>query len=504
MSGEAIPGISAYIHVPFCARKCPYCAFYSLAGEPPENHDRYLDALETELIARSRLLPPGGTNTIYIGGGTPTLLRPQALRRLLRLVHIYLAGERTSEITIEALPSTLTPEKVGIIRRAGVGRVTLGVQSTERAVLEGIARAAELDALPLAIQYLREEGISNIGIDLILGLPGETLAGFRRGLGMLRAWGCAHISAYMLYVEQGTPFAGTRPRLPHALSTRRLYTALCASLRRMGFEHYEVSNFALRDCATDGTMASPAGEVPERSERETGCPVVGRGYACQHNRATWRQESLLGFGPSAVGTLYTRGDVDGVGNVVSVNGVVGGTRRCNHASLDRYCADPLGAYTEERLSPQDIFHETLLLGLRTSDGIPEDLAFAFLGDMGALPKTYNISEPARSIQCDTAASMPHTRMEPPLHSRCASTERCVPSALPETHNMSASARSTQCDTAALPHTRTKLRRKLDGFVRSGLLTHTEGRYRASIRGMLWLDSILVDLFLDEGKSDASN
>jgi len=412
--------------VPFCARKCPYCAFYSLAGEPPENHDRYLDALETELGARSRLLPPGGANTIYIGGGTPTLLRPRALRRLLRLVHIYLAGERTSEITIEALPSTLTPEKAGIIRRAGVGRVTLGAQSTERAVLEGIARAAELDALPLALQYLRGEGISNIGIDLILGLPRETLAGFRRGLETLRAWGCTHISAYMLYVEQDTPFAEARARgelrLPQALSTRRLFTALCASLRRMGFEHYEVSNFALPGCA------------------------------CQHNRATWRQESLLGFGPSAVGTLYTHGSV---------------TRRRNHASLDMYCADPPGACTEERLSAQDLFHETLLLGLRTGDGIPEDPAFAFLGDMGALLQTQNMRESERSIQRDTAASMPHTRMEPPVPSA----QRALDA----------------------------LRRKLDGFVRSGLLTHTEGRYRASIRGMLWLDSILVDLFPDEEK-----
>ncbi|MDR2733985.1 MAG: radical SAM family heme chaperone HemW [Spirochaetota bacterium] len=375
--------IAAYIHIPFCLRKCPYCAFYSIAGEPPENHDRYLDALEAELGARaSRHIPSGGASTIYIGGGTPTLLRPQALERLLRLVRDHLAGAHTTEITIEALPGTLTREKARILRSA-VNRVTLGLQSTERAVLEGIGRAAELDALPHALQYLRAEGITNIGIDLILGLPGETLAGFRQGLEMMRDWNCAHISAYMLYVEQGTPFAEARTRVPHALATRRLFTALCAALRRRGFEHYEVSNFAL----------------PE--------------HTCRHNSATWRREPLLGFGPGAVGTLYGRDAA---------------LRRYNHASLKAYCAAPLGAYTEEQLSAQDLFHEALLLGLRTSEGIAEDLADTFLDYMGA--------QRARA-----------------------------------------------------------LRRKLDGFVSSGLLTPGEGRYRTTMRGMLWLDSILVDLFM---------
>jgi len=412
--------IAAYIHIPFCARKCPYCAFYSKAGEPPEAHDRFLDALETELRARSRLLPPGGAGTIYIGGGTPTLLRPQALDRLMRLMRTYLAGERTSEITIEALPGTLTPEKAGIIRRAGAGRVTLGLQSTERAVLEGIGRAAELDALPHALQYLRDAGIANIGIDLIPGLPGETLAGFRSGLSMLLGWGCAHISAYMLYVEQGTPFAEQTPRLPHALATRRLFTALSASLRRMGFAHYEVSNFALP------------------------------GHACRHNLATWRRESLLGFGPGAVGTLYDRGSA---------------VRRHNLASLDMYCADPLGAYAEERLGARELFREALLLGLRTSDGIPCDLAFSFLDFPGALPKTHNIRGKEPFIDRDTAASMPHTRIEHPVLSA--------------------------------QRARAALRRKLDGHVSSGLLALHDGRYRVTLRGMLWLDSILVELFMDE-------
>ena len=413
-AADPVHGVSAYIHIPFCVRRCPYCAFYSVAigqakrgevsplapapGEtgsgaapfswgapppkPPGILERYIDALEREFTAR---LPSGSARarTLYIGGGTPTLLPAPLLTRLVRLVTQTLAGPETREFTVEALPGTLTPEKAEILASAGVGRVTLGLQSTERAVLEGVGRAREYDALPRALEYLRQAGIRNIGVDLIIGLPGETREGFRRGLEYLLGLECTHISAYMLFIEEGTPFADARrrgeTREAPDWKVRRNYTAFCSALRRAGYEHYEVSNFALP------------------------------GYACRHNLATWRYESLLGFGAASVGTSWRGGEL---------------VRRHTAASLQAYCDHPERAYTEEILTAGDIFRERLLLGLRTSEGLPDDDAFA--AGCGFLPAA--------------------------------------------------------------------LREKLEGFTRSGHLAHTDGRYRATLKGMLWLDAILVELF----------
>jgi len=385
------------VHIPFCARRCPYCAFYSEAEVSPAVHERYLDALERELTHRSRtqgfrageFVSASGASaasTVFVGGGTPTLLSGKALARLLRLLNAYCIGPDTSEITVEALPSTLSPEKAGILAEAGVGRVTLGLQSAEIAVLEGIGRAREYDALPRAVRILREAGISNIGLDLIIGLPGETRGGFRRGLEFVLGLECAHISAYILSIEAGTPFAEARRlgayREAPDWEARRNYTHLSSALRRAGYRHYEVSNFALPGCA------------------------------CRHNLATWRGEALIGFGAGAVGTLP---DSEGVLRV----------RRHNAPSIREYCARPEQAYTEEILSDKDLFNESLLLGLRTCEGISDDLAFA----------------------------------------------------------------------AAYGASRERLRAGLEGFVRERLLTRGGGRYRATLRGMLWLDAVLVELFL---------
>jgi oxygen-independent coproporphyrinogen-3 oxidase len=407
--------VSAYIHIPFCIRRCPYCAFFSVAGASRECQERYLDALERELDARAQ--SEAAVQTLYVGGGTPTVPDDPLLARIMRMLRARFAVSAVGEVSVEALPGTLSEEKAGILAAAGVNRVTLGVQSLEKEVLAGIGRSAEYEALPQALSALRQAGISNIGIDIIIGLPGETREGFYRGLEDILRMGCAHVSAYFLSIEKGTPFArsGERGLRAPDWALRRNYTALCSFLRRAGFEHYEVSNFALP------------------------------GYACRHNLATWRGESLLGFGAGAVGTVYGQPlsgqyspavygppPLENHSAVYDAEDKPHAVRRHNTPSLEAYLAKPEDAYTEEILDEYNLFNERLLLGLRTREG--------FAAACGLPPlENYSVA-----------------------------------------HGVSPEA----------------LREKLDGFAAARLLRCGHGRYSPTLRGMLYLDSLLVDLFAD--------
>jgi len=161
---------SVYVHVPFCRRRCPYCAFVSAVPEK-DDPDQYLEALSREMEVRAEGIPADGAWSIFIGGGTPTLPGPEWLASLLALVRKSAYGPATREWSIESLPGCITPEVADVLRIAGVDRVTLGMQSMDPVVLNSIGRADQLPALWKAVEILRNAGIRSIGIDLILGLP---------------------------------------------------------------------------------------------------------------------------------------------------------------------------------------------------------------------------------------------------------------------------------------------------------------------------------------------
>ncbi|MDE6587825.1 MAG: radical SAM family heme chaperone HemW [Paramuribaculum sp.] len=314
-----------YVHIPFCRSKCAYCDFYSLAARSLDA-TAYVDAVLTELAAR-RDAYSGRFATVYVGGGTPSVLPPGELGRLVSA----LASEARSdaEITVEVNPDDITPGVAATLRASGVNRVSMGVQSLVDAELTAISRRHDAMGAIAAIAMLREAGINNISCDLMYGLPGQSPESFALSIERLLHEAPDHISAYLLSYEPGT-------RLTRDLEAGRIsqatddeaenyYDMLCGTLREAGYEHYEISNFAR----------------PGRRSR--------------HNSSYWNPAvAYLGLGPSAH-------SYDGRNR-----------RRANVASVRRYLAAPAHASDPElceTLSPEQLFDERLMLGLRTADGL---------------------------------------------------------------------------------------------------------------------------------------
>ncbi len=306
---------SLYVHVPFCAAKCDYCAFYSVPGASAEARRAYLDRVAAELAASSSHCAP--LESIYVGGGTPSSLADDELGELLAAVRARVAIADGAEFTVECNPDSLTAGKVEVLARRGVNRVSIGIQSFDPRLRAAIGRRGGLDGLDEALRALRANGIGNIGMDLIYAIPGQTLDGWRADLDRALAAGVRHLSTYELTVEEGARLS--RGRLPSAdeeLSVA-MWQAAGEAAAATGLERYEVSNLA----------------VPGRE--------------CRHNDAIWHGGTYLGVGPAAA----------------SYDGDV---RRTNRPDLAAWLA---GAEPEEdRLPPEARAAEVLALGLRTVRG----------------------------------------------------------------------------------------------------------------------------------------
>ncbi|NCC52965.1 MAG: radical SAM family heme chaperone HemW [Spartobacteria bacterium] len=258
-----------YIHVPFCVCKCGYCDFHSFpltAEAVPE----YLEALEVELGQ----LPDGfAPETVYIGGGTPTSLPTPHLERLFAVLQRRVCLDAVQEWTCEANPGTLDREKVRLLRRNGVGRISLGVQSFDAATLRRLQRIHSVEDVMEAQTLLREEGFENINMDLMFGVPGVGTEQADRDVDALIALKPEHISCYCLSYEAGTPLTAMRDRGEVAeWPDERLsqtYFMIRGKLRKAGYLHYEISNFARPGCE------------------------------CAHNLGYWGGGDYLGCGPSA-------------------------------------------------------------------------------------------------------------------------------------------------------------------------------------------------------------
>jgi oxygen-independent coproporphyrinogen-3 oxidase len=240
---EVLPPLALYVHIPWCVRKCPYCDFNSheLGSELPQGE--YVDALVADL---DELLPSvwgRRLTTVFIGGGTPSLFSPAAIDRLLSEVRARLPLEADAEVTLEANPGTVEAARFRGLREAGVNRLSLGVQSLDDRMLAALGRIHSADEARRAVELALRE-FDNVNLDLMYGLPGQTLAQARADIGEAVRFGTPHLSAYQLTIEPNTVFWSRRPRLPEHDLCADMGLAVEDTLGAAGLEHYETSAFA--------------------------------------------------------------------------------------------------------------------------------------------------------------------------------------------------------------------------------------------------------------------
>ena len=259
-----------YVHVPFCKRKCIYCDFYSLACSSAVM-DRYVAAVVSEAVLRRGELD-GEVRTLYVGGGTPSLLNKEQFFTLTDGLRRIFDFSVLQEFTIEVNPDDATPELMQFYKEKGVNRVSMGIQSFDDNDLRFINRRHTAQQALDAVEVIRQSGIQNISIDLIYGIPGQTLDTWRNNVDMAASLGVQHISAYCLSYEEGTQLwhmreCGEVQEVAEEL-TVRMYETLVERLRAAGFVHYEISNFAL-----------PGFESKHNSSYWDGTPYLGLGAA---------------------------------------------------------------------------------------------------------------------------------------------------------------------------------------------------------------------------------
>lgn len=332
--------IGLYVHVPFCTVKCSYCDFNSYAGID-DLQGAWLDAALTELDHWAPRVEHREFSTVFIGGGTPSLLPGESIATLLGGICDRLTLSADAEVTLEANPESVQPDRLIAYRDAGVNRISMGVQSLDAGELVFLDRIHSAERAAQAFHQIRNAGYDNVNLDLIYGLPGQTIETWQSSVEQVLSWdgGPDHLSCYALTVEEGTPLAARvasgRVREADADFVAEIADWTSERLARAGFEQYETSNYARR------------------------------GLQCRHNLIYWRNQEYLAIGPGA------HGFVDGV--------------RYQVARSPRLYIDRLGAGTgelakelpspaitaSERVSELDHLIDTLTSGLRLLEGVDE-------------------------------------------------------------------------------------------------------------------------------------
>ncbi len=318
-----LPGL--YVHVPFCQSKCPYCDFFSVTSA--DLISPYLKALEQE--ARLYRGQFAAFNTLYLGGGTPSLLSGAQIASLAQGVRRHFSFAAETEFTLEANPDDISPEKLRLWRDLGVNRLSLGAQSFNEAELAFLKRRHTAAQTLAALALIRTAGFQNLGLDLIYGLPGQTPDAWLSTLEQALACAPEHLSCYQLTLAPGTPLSRRAVRgqvaLPGEEAQRALFLLTCEFLGERGYLQYEVANFAR-----------------------------GEDYLCRHNLKYWQRLPYLGLGPAA-------------------HSFQGNRRWWNHLGLAAYAAALAAGRApragREALSPEQVRLETLYLGFRNREGV---------------------------------------------------------------------------------------------------------------------------------------
>ncbi|MDW8318700.1 MAG: radical SAM family heme chaperone HemW [Anaerolineae bacterium] len=294
--------LSLYLHIPFCQRKCPYCDFNTYAGLN-RLHEPYAEALAQEIRLAGAQWDRPAVHTVFLGGGTPTVLEPALLERVLVACREAFYVLPDAEVTSEANPGTVDVSRFAVLRRLGVNRLSMGVQSFDPAELAFLGRIHSAEEAVDAFWAARAAGFDNINLDFIYGLPGQSPATWRRTLERAIALGPEHLSLYALTIEEGTPFgewaAAGRLAYPDADLAADLYELADELLAAAGYVQYEISNWA-KDGGTEGRKGKeekPDNPVPSPPSFAASPSLPS--WACRHNLTYWRNEAYLGCGPGA-------------------------------------------------------------------------------------------------------------------------------------------------------------------------------------------------------------
>ena len=325
-----------YVHIPFCRQKCRYCSFVSFPGQEAQA-EAYVRLLLKEAENRIREFT-GPVHTVFIGGGTPSLLPPDLLSLLASSLFSSLPSVAVQEFTVEANPGTVTRSWIEAARNAGVNRLSLGMQAFQPELLTLLGRIHSYSDVEETVRLAREYGFTNLNLDLMFGIPGQSLASWKETLEAALALDPVHISAYGLIPEENTPLyrdlESGRLSLPDPDLEREMYDLALSMLSARGLRQYEVSNFALP------------------------------GYECRHNIGYWKQVPYVGLGISAASMQILQ---SGASGMVC-------RRRTNPSGFSAYenmVIGKGGPAEDVTVSPAEARFETLMLGLRMNEGVRE-------------------------------------------------------------------------------------------------------------------------------------
>lgn len=340
--------LGLYFHIPFCASKCGYCDFYSFPGTAEE-----MDAYTAALCSRMREYPAEAADTVYFGGGTPSLLGGERLAAVLGAARAHFALTADAEITAECNPDSVDGALLRRLRGAGFNRLSIGVQSAREDELRLLGRRHTFAQAEAAVRLARACGFENLALDLMYGLPGQTAPRVLESLEALLALEPEHLSCYGLTLEEGTPLGRAKPALPGEDAQAEMYLAICERLAAAGFEHYEISNFC----------------------------KPGRRAA--HNAKYWDFSEYLGIGAAA--HSYYRG------------------RRFAYPRDAAAFVRGAAPVPEEAVAGFGARAEYLMLRLRTSDGVSRADYTARFGDFSEAERVLRRLEPAGLALCGEEA-----------------------------------------------------------------------------------------------------
>ena len=330
--------LGLYIHIPFCMSKCAYCDFYSFVPSGEELMERYVRALLLHMQDYRESAAEYVCDTVYIGGGTPTTLPAEMLIRLIKGVKKSFNLSKNPEFTIEANPATVTPDMLKKLRRAGVNRISFGLQSGDNGELKALSRRHSRADFEASYRMARNAGFDNISVDLMFGIPGQTMNSLMKNLRYVTRLGVEHISLYNLKLEPGTPLFERRSELsfPDEDEEADMYLTAVEYLNSEGYPQYEISNFSLP------------------------------GRYCRHNLKYWNCYEYLGFGPGAHSYFnnnryaYSR----------SIESYIAG--------VEEPFADVSMIEQSEVISPRERLGEYVMLRLRLNAGVRlDEFSFRF-------------------------------------------------------------------------------------------------------------------------------